>query len=79
MPLVLSLLKILESYLSIRATRARWDLERDIERHCDDLEDQIEKARRAGTVAGDQLADKLHDRLLRSSGIEVSQRRDPAP
>ena len=79
MPLVLSLLRILESYLSIRATRARWDLERDIERHCDDLEDQIEKARCAGTVAGDQLADKLHDRLLRSSGIEVSQRRDPAP
>ena len=78
MPLVLSLLKILESYLSIRATRARWDLERDIERHCDDLEDQIDNARRAGTVAGDQLADKLHDRLLRSSGIEVSQRRDPA-
>lgn len=79
MPLVLSLLKILESYLSIRAIRARWELERDIERYCDDLEDQIEKARQSGTVAGDRLADKLHDRLLRSSGIEVSQRRDPAP
>lgn len=79
MPLILSLLKILESYLSIRSIRAKWDLERDIERYCDDLEDQIEKARCAGTVAGDQLADKLHDRLLRSSSIEVSQRRDPAP
>lgn len=79
MPLLLSLLKILESYLSIRAIRAKWDLERDIERYCDDLEDQIEKARQSGTVAGDQLADRLHDRLLRSSSIEVSQRRDPAP
>ena len=79
MPLVLSLLRILESYLSIRATRAKWELERDIAKHCDELEDQIEKARRAGTVAGDQLADKLRDRLLRSSGIEISQRRNSAP
>jgi hypothetical protein len=79
MPLVISLLKILESYLSIRATRAKWELERDIAQHCDDLEDRIEVARQAGTVAGDQLADKLRDRLLRSSGIEVSQRRHPAP
>ena len=79
MPLVLSLLRILESYLSIQATRAKWELERDIAKHCDELEDRIETARQAGTVAGDNLADRLRDRLLRSSGIEVSQRRHPAP
>ena len=78
MPLVLSLLRILESYLSIRATRAKWELERDIAQHCDDLEDRIEVARQAGTVAGDNLADRLRDRLLRSSGIEISQQRGPA-
>jgi len=79
MPLVLSLLRILESYLSIRAIRARWELERDIGKYCDDLEDRIEHARQAGTPDGDRLADKLRDRLLRSSGIEVSQQRHPAP
>ncbi len=79
LPLILSLLKSLELFLAIKAKRASWELERDIEAYCDDVEDQIEEARKLGTFAGDRLADKLRDRLLRSSGVEVSERRDPAP
>lgn len=78
-PLLLSILKSLELYLAIKVKRANWELERDIGSYCDEIEDQIEKAREIGTSRGDRLADKLRDRLLRSSGIEVSERRDPSP
>ena len=78
-PLLLSILKSLELYLAIKVKRANWELERDIGSYCDEIEDQIEIARESGTSRGDRLADKLHDRLLRSSGIAVSERRDPSP
>lgn len=78
-PLILSILRSLELYLAIKVKRASWELERDIGSYCDEVEDQIEKARESGTFHGDRLADKLRDRLLRSSGIAVSEQRDPAP
>lgn len=73
MPLLLSILRLLESYLSIRATRAKWELERDIETYCDNVQNQILKARAAGD---DARADILHQRLLSSSGLSVSAQRD---
>lgn len=76
MSLLLSLLKILESILAVAQIRAKWELERDIENYCDDLERRIETARDMQTPEGDRIADRLHDRLLRSSGIAVSERRD---
>jgi len=72
-PLVLSLLKSLEAFLSIKSVRAKWELERDIETYCDDVQNQILKARAAGD---DARADILHQRLLSSSGISVSTQRD---
>jgi len=76
LPLLLSLLKIAESYLSIKAIRAKWELERDIETYCDEVQNQILKARADGD---DARADVLHQRLLSSSGIDVSAQRDIAP
>jgi retron-type reverse transcriptase len=72
LPLLLSLLKTLEAFFSIRNTRAKWELERDIADYCDEIEIRIQKARAAGTADGDDLADRLRDRLLRSSGIAIS-------
>lgn len=83
LPLLLALLKTLEEFFTLRNTRAKWELERDIAKYCDDLDDQIHNARARGTQDGDDLADRLHDRLLRSSKLSVasyaSQQRDPAP
>jgi hypothetical protein len=73
LPLLLSLLKLAESYLSIKAIRAKWELERDIENYCDDVQNEILKARAAGD---DARADILHQRLLSSSGLSVSTQRD---
>ena len=75
MPLLLSLLKCLEAFLSIKSIRARWELERDIANYCDDVQNQILTARANGD---DARADVLRDRLLSSSGI-VPSRGDPAP
>ena len=73
LPLLLSLLKLAESYLAIKAIRAKWELERDIENHCDEVQNEILKARAAGD---DARADILHQRLLSSSGISVSAQRN---
>jgi hypothetical protein len=73
MPLLLSILKCLEAFLSIKATRAKWELERDIENYCDAVQNQILEARSAGD---DARADILHQRLLSSSGLSVSSQRD---
>ncbi len=71
MPLMLSILRILESYLSIRAARAKWELERDIESYCDNVQNQIIEARERGD---DARADVLRERLTSSSGIAPTRR-----
>lgn len=73
LPLLLSLLKSLEAFLNIKSVRAKWELERDIANHCDDVQNQILKARSAGD---DARADLLHQRLLSSSGLSVSSQRN---
>lgn len=73
MPLLLSLLKSLEAFLNIKSIRAKWELERDISNYCDDVQNQILKARSAGD---DARADVMHQRFLSSSGLIVSPRRD---
>lgn len=73
LPLILSLLKSLEAFLTIKSVRAKWELERDIETYCDDVQNQILKSRAAGD---DARADILHQRLLSSSGLNVSAQRD---
>jgi len=76
LPLILSLLKSLEAFLGIKSVRAKWELERDIAQYCDEIQNEILKARSNGD---DARADVLHQRLLSSSGISVSQQRDIAP
>jgi hypothetical protein len=73
LPLLLSLLKLAESYLGIKAVRAKWELERDIEKYCDEVQNEILKARVAGD---DARADILRQRLISSSGISVSTQRN---
>jgi hypothetical protein len=64
-----NLLQILRLWLEIKAKRASWELERDIAKHCDDIEAQIIAARAAGN---DALADRLRERFTRSSKVLVS-------
>ena len=64
-----NLLQILRLWLEIKAKRASWELERDIAKHCDDIESQIIEARAAGN---DALADRLRERFTRSSKVLVS-------
>jgi hypothetical protein len=73
LPLILSLLKSLEAFLSIKSVRAKWELERDIARYCDEVQNDILKARSAGD---DARADILHQRFLSSSGLSISSQRD---
>lgn len=73
--MVLTLLQILKAWLEIKAKRASWELERDIAKHCDDIEAQILEARAAGR---DAMADRLRHQFMRSSKVLVSaQQRDP--
>jgi len=64
-----SLLQILRLWLEIKAKRASWELERDIAKHCDEIERQILEARAAGD---DAFADRLRERFLRSSKVLTS-------
>ena len=73
LPLLLSLLRTVEAYFGIKAVRAKWELERDIENYCDGVQNEILKARAAGD---DIRADILHERLLSSSGLSVASQRD---
>lgn len=67
--MVLTLLQLLKSWLEIKARRAAWELERDIANYCDELENQILKARACNN---DALADRLRERFARSSAIHLS-------
>lgn len=71
--MVLTLLQILKSWLEIKARRASWELERDIAHYCDEIEDQILKARADGN---DAVADRLRERFARSSAVLVSAERN---
>lgn len=71
--MLLTLLQILKSWLEIKAKRASWELERDIANYCDDIENQILKARADGN---DAVADRLRERFARSSAVLVSAERD---
>ncbi len=64
-----NLLQILRLWLEIKAKRASWELERDIAKYCDDIENQIIEARASGR---DAVADRLRERFARSSKILVS-------
>lgn len=64
-----NLLQILRLWLEIKAKRASWELERDIAKYCDDIENQIIEARASGR---DAVADRLRERFIRSSKILVS-------
>lgn len=69
----LTLLQILKAWLEIKAKRASWELERDIANYCDDIENQILKARADGN---DAVADRLRERFARSSAVLVSAERN---
>ncbi len=61
-----SILKLLEHWLCIQATRAQWELERDIEHYVQRCESDIRRLRANGD---DATADRVRHQLLRSSGI----------
>lgn len=64
----LLLLQSLKYWLEIQATRARWQLERDIESYVEAIEADILRARDAGD---DARADRLMQHLARSSSITL--------
>jgi hypothetical protein len=72
--MLLTLLQILKAWLEIKAKRANWQLEVDISRYCDELENKIIEARGLGN---DALADRLRERFTRSSGLLVSNKGNP--
>jgi len=69
--MLLLLLQSLKYWLEIQATRARWQLERDIESYVEGIEADILRAR---TDGDDARADRLMQHLARSSSITL-----PAP
>ena len=74
--MVLLLLQSLSSWLQLRVITAHWELTREIERYCDDVENAILTARAAGN---DALADRLLQRFTRASGIVVPAIGNAAP
>lgn len=73
--MIVSLIKALQYFLELKAVRARWDLEREIELYVEHLEELIAEKRNAGDHAG---ADLLRHRLLRSSAIAIPKQPDSA-
>lgn len=69
--MLLALLQALKYWLEIQATRARWQLERDIETYVETIEADIIASRAGGD---DARADRLMQHLARSSSIAL-----PAP
>jgi hypothetical protein len=65
---ILPLIKALQYLLELKAVRARWDLEREIELYVEHIEKLIAQKRDAGDHAG---ADDLRHQLLRSSGVAI--------
>ena len=73
--MIVPLVKALQYLLELRAVRARWDLEREIELYVEHLEELIAEKRDAGDHAG---ADLLRHRLLRSSSVAIPKQPDSA-
>jgi len=64
--MLLALLQALKYWLEIQATRAKWQLERDIEAYVATIEKDILESRACGD---DARADRLLQHLARSSAI----------
>jgi hypothetical protein len=72
---IVPLVKALQYLLELKAVRARWDLEREIELYVEHIETLIAAKRDAGDHAG---ADLLRHKLLRSSSIAIPKQPDSA-
>jgi hypothetical protein len=70
---IVPLVKALQYLLELKAVRARWDLEREIENYVQHVENLIAAKRDAGDHAG---ADLLRHKLLRSSGVAIPKQPD---
>ena len=66
--MLLALLQALKYWLEIQATRAKWQLERDIETYVATIEKDILESRACGD---DARADRLLQHLARSSAIAL--------
>jgi cysteinyl-tRNA synthetase len=66
---IVALVKALQYLLEIKAVRAHWELERDIEHYIARAQEEIIRARNTGDHA---RADRVRQQLLRSSGIAVT-------
>ena len=66
--MLLALLQALKYWLEIQATRAKWQLERDIENYVAAIEKDILESRACGD---DARADRLLQHLARSSAIAL--------
>lgn len=73
--MIVPLIKAVQYLLEIRAVRARWDLEREIENYVQHVENLIAAKRNAGDHAG---ADLLRHQLLRSSSVAIPKQPDSA-
>ena len=73
--MIVSLVKALQYLLELRAVRARWDLEREIDLYVEHIENLIDEKRIEGDHAG---ADLLRHKLLRSSSIAIPKQPDTA-
>ena len=73
--MIVPLVKALQYLLELRAVRARWDLEREIELYVEHIETLIAEKRDTGDHAG---ADLLRHKLLRSSSVAIPRQPDSA-
>ena len=73
--MIVPLIKALQYLLELRAVRARWDLEREIDLYVEHIETLIDEKRIEGDHAG---ADLLRHKLLRSSSIAIPKQPDIA-
>jgi len=73
--MILGLVKCLQYLLELKAIRARWNLEREIELYIERIEKLIDEKRIKGDHAG---ADLLRHQLLRSSSIAIPRQPDSA-
>ena len=74
--MLLLLLQSLSSWLQLLVISSHWELTREIEKYCDEIENAILEARNAGN---DALADRLRSRFARASGIAIPSIGGSAP
>ena len=73
--MIVPLIKAVQYLLELKAVRARWDLEREIENYVQHVENLIAAKRDDGDHAG---ADLLRHKLLRSSSVAIPKQPDSA-